>query len=82
MNALLVTWPCSQSGHNDHEPRARPVLPTPYKIFFPSLQTHPTQAALNEAVHEWRIPLVDGVCYDAVPLAGPSPLANARSAIR
>jgi hypothetical protein len=39
-----------------------------------------TQTALNEAAHEWRTRLVDGVCYEPVP--GSSPLANARSAIR
>jgi len=41
-----------------------------------------TQAALNEAAHEWRTRLVDGVCYEPVPVEGSSPLANARSAIR
>jgi hypothetical protein len=40
-----------------------------------------TQAALNEAAHEWRTRLVGGVCYEPVPVAGSSPLANARSAI-
>ena len=41
-----------------------------------------TQAALNEAAHEWRTRLVDGLCYEPVPVAGSSPPANARSAIR
>lgn len=39
-------------------------------------------AALNEAAHEWRTQLVDGVYYEPVPLARSSPLVNARSAIR
>ncbi len=41
-----------------------------------------TQAALNEAAHEWRTLLVDGVCHEPVPVGGSSSLANARSAIR
>jgi hypothetical protein len=41
-----------------------------------------TQAALNEAAHEWGTRLVGGVCYDPVQVAGPSLLANVRSAIR
>jgi hypothetical protein len=41
-----------------------------------------TLAALNEAAHERRTRLVGGVGYAPVPVAGSSPLANARSAIR